>query len=156
DHACPVNVKTWFVTVRHHADPAQLRLASNRKTRETEALPWSCRRRKRLLTDIDLPTLIGGLSRATHSLAALGAALRLRQRGERAPPEVQAPLDDVLAALGVASLADLDAGQCTRLADLCTLHLRHAMELFENPGRPAGWNHTDPALLEAQGRASHL
>lgn len=41
-----------------------------------------------------------------------------------------------------------------RLSDLIGSILRHALELLDNPTRSAGWNHSDPALLEAQGKSS--
>ena len=37
---------------------------------------------------------------------------------------------------------------------MVNFHLRHALELFTNPGRQPGWSHADLDLLEAQGTMS--
>src|SRR5262249_13399599 len=65
-------------------------------------------------------------------------------------------LEAVLAALDMPPLDDLDAHQAARLCDLAGAILRHALELLDNPARPPGWNHSDPALLEAQGGGSRV
>lgn len=98
---------------------------------------------------------IGTLATGAGALAAIGAALRLRRDGVAAPADVQRRLDEVLAALDMPPLDSLDAGEAARLSEVVSSVLRHALELHDNPARPAGWNHTDPALLEAQGASSH-
>jgi len=108
------------------------------------------------MSEAALRTRIGGLAPAAGALAAIGAALRLRLDGAAAPAEVQQRLDAVLAALDIPPLDGLDAGQTTRLCDLVGMILRHALDLLDNPMRPPGWNHTDPALLEAQGGGSRM
>src|SRR5262245_37556438 len=100
------------------------------------------------MSEAALRSRIAGLAPAAGALAALGAALRLRRDGAAAPPAVQQHLDAVLAALGAPPLDGLDAAQTARLCDLATMILRHALELLDNPARPTGWNHGDPALLE--------
>jgi hypothetical protein len=108
------------------------------------------------MSEAALRSRIAGLAPAAGALAAIGAALRLRRDGAVAPAEVQQRLDSVLAVLGTPPLDSLDAGQTARLCDLVGAILRHALELLDNPARPPGWNHTDPALLEAQGGSSRL
>src|SRR5260221_12705415 len=99
---------------------------------------------------------IGALATGAGALAAIGAALRLRRDGVAAPPDVQQRLDEVLATLDMPPLDSLDAGQAARLSEVVTSLLRHALELLDNPGRPAGWNPTDAALLEAPGASSPM
>ena len=108
------------------------------------------------MSEAALRTRIGGLAPAAGALAAIGAALQLRRDGAAAPAEVEQHLDAVLAALDIPPLDRLDAGQTARLCDLVIMILRHALELLDNPTRPPDWNHTDPALLEAQGSASRF
>ncbi len=108
------------------------------------------------MSEAALRTRIGGLAPAVGALAAIGAALRLRRDGAAAPAVVQQRLDEALAALDAPPLDGLDAGQTARLCDLVGMILRHALELLDNPARPPGWNHTDPALLEAQGGGSRM
>src|SRR5262245_62023732 len=99
---------------------------------------------------------ISALATGAGGLAAIGAALRLRRDGIAAPPDVQRRLYEVLAALDIPPLDHLDAAQAARLSDVVSSVLRHALELLDNPVRPAGWNHTDAALLEAQGASSRM
>src|SRR5215468_2246643 len=99
---------------------------------------------------------IGALATSAGALAAIGAALRLRRDGVAAPADVQRRLDEVLAALDIPPLDALDAAQASRVSEIVSSVLRHALELLDNPVRPAGWNHTDTALLEAQGSASRM
>jgi SAM-dependent methyltransferase len=108
------------------------------------------------MSEAALRSRIGALATAAGALAAIGAALRLRRDGVVAPAEVQQRLDEVLAAIETPPLNSLDAGQVARLSDLIGAILRHALELLDNPTRPPGWNHTDPALLEAQGGGSRM
>jgi precorrin-6B methylase 2 len=108
------------------------------------------------MSEAALRTRIGGLASAAGALAAIGAALRLRRDGTVSPAAVQQRLDEVLEALDIPPLDSLDDGQIARLTDLVGVILRHALELFDSPARQPGWNHTDSALLEAQGGASRL
>jgi precorrin-6B methylase 2 len=108
------------------------------------------------MSEAALRSRVVELAPAVGALAAIGAALRLRRDGDVAPAEVQQPLDNVLAVLGTPPMDSLDAGQAARLCNLASAILRHALELLDNPTRPPGWNHTDPALLEAQGGSSRV
>jgi SAM-dependent methyltransferase len=108
------------------------------------------------MSEAALRSRIGELAPAAGALGAIGAALRLRRDGSAAPAEVQQRLDEVLAVLGAPPLDSLDAGQTARLCDLVGAILRHALELLDNPARPPGWNHADPALLDAQGGGSRM
>jgi SAM-dependent methyltransferase len=95
------------------------------------------------------------LGSSTEAMAALGAALRLRVSGEEAPPEVQAALDEVVAALG---LEELLAGAtpeqlAAMLAPIRALFLQ-SVDLLTDPARAPGWAYADAELLESQGRSS--
>ena len=95
------------------------------------------------------------LSAQAEALAALAAALRLRQSKSEAAPEVQAALDEVVAALGLtdalesASPAELAAA----LAPIRALFLQ-ANDLLTDPARAPGWSYTDADVLESLGRTS--
>ena len=91
------------------------------------------------------------LAVAANSLAAIGAALRLRRDGVAAPAAVASLLDDAVREAGVPALDTLGLREIDRFVAVVNFHLRHALELFTNPSRVPIWNHDDPELLEAQG-----
>jgi hypothetical protein len=95
------------------------------------------------------------LSASTEALAALGAALRLRASGLEAAPEVQACLDDVIAALGVdeAIGASTPDELSAALAPIRALLLQ-SVDLLTDPSRAPGWAYTDVELLEGLGQSS--
>jgi hypothetical protein len=106
---------------------------------------------------MDFQALQGELRRmgdATRGLAALGAALRLRQGNVTAHPDVDARLADAVAALLPGGLDGLDRDQTAAALNLVTFALEEARDLFERPDRPPAWEVRDPAMLEAQGQAS--
>jgi len=95
------------------------------------------------------------LAASTEALAALGAALRLRASGQEAPPQVQACLDEVAAALGVrealASSSPEELGRA--LAPIRALFLE-SVDLLTDPTRTPGWTYTDVELLQSLGQNS--
>src|ERR1700730_15881883 len=90
----------------------------------------------------------------TRGLAAIGAALRLRQGKIEAHPDVEARLADVIAALLPDGLDWLDQDQISAALALVNFPMAEARELFEQPERPPGWVVRDPAMLQAQGQIS--
>jgi Methyltransferase small domain len=90
----------------------------------------------------------------TRGLAAIGAALRLRQGKIEAHPDVRARLDDVIAALLPEGLDWLDQNQISAALALVNFPMEEARDLFEQPDRPPGWVVSDPAMLQAQGQIS--
>ena len=66
---------------------------------------------------------------------------------------MQGLLDNAIKQLGLPVPRDLDAPEIDRLVAIVNFHLRHALELFTNPGRQPG-GHADLDLLEAQGTMS--
>jgi precorrin-6B methylase 2 len=89
-----------------------------------------------------------------RGLAAIGAALRLRQGKIEAHPDVDARLADVIAALLPDGLDWLDQDQISAALALVNFPMEKARDLFEKPDRPPGWVVRDPAMLQAQGQAS--
>src|SRR5258706_15782251 len=89
-----------------------------------------------------------------RGLAAIGAALQLRQGKIEAHPDVEARLADVIAALLPEGLDGLDQDEISAALTLVNFPLEEARELFEKPDRPPGWVVRDPAMLQAQGQAS--
>ena len=94
------------------------------------------------------------LGGSVQALAAIGAALRLRQANEQSHPAVQASLLGAVDALLPGGLDGLDQQQVSAALALVTLGFEDAMELFQNPARPPAWVIRDPAMLQAQGQAS--
>jgi SAM-dependent methyltransferase len=101
--------------------------------------------------------VMGAVSRwlvATQALAALGAELTLLQSAEPAPPEIVAALRAVSTAANLGDLAELTPQQQAMVGLQIRLHLRHAADLLDQPGRDAGWTYTDPVILDGWGRGS--
>ncbi|MFN8187098.1 MAG: class I SAM-dependent methyltransferase [Gaiellales bacterium] len=95
------------------------------------------------------------LGSSTEAMAALGAALRLRVSGEDAPTEVQAALDEVVAALGLEELlAGASPEQLAAMLAPIRALLLQSLDLLTDPARAPGWTYTDAELLESQGRSS--
>jgi len=94
------------------------------------------------------------LGGSVQALAAIGAALRLRQANEQSHPAVQASLLGAVDALLPGGLDGLDQQQVSAALALVTLGFEDAMELFQNPARPPAWVIQDPVMLQAQGQAS--
>lgn len=100
---------------------------------------------------------VTGLASSAETLAALGAALRLRVSSQSAPPEVQACLDEVMAALGATEF--LETGAPEQLAGLLSpirAILLQSVDLLTDPTRAPGWDYADVELLESQGQSSAL
>lgn len=95
------------------------------------------------------------LSTSTEALAALGAALRLRASGLEAAPEVQACLDEVMAALGIDQAIDSSSPDelSAALAPIRALLLQ-SVDFLTDPSRAPGWAYTDAELLEGFGQSS--
>jgi SAM-dependent methyltransferase len=91
-----------------------------------------------------------------RGLAAIGAALRLRQGEVEAHPDVAARLADVIAAMLPGGLDWLDQDQISAALALVKFPLEEARDLFENPGRSPAWVVSDPAMLQAQGQVSRV
>jgi SAM-dependent methyltransferase len=91
---------------------------------------------------------------AVETLAAVAARLRLAHDGISADARLQSQLDRIVDLVEPNLLEGLDqAQQAVVLADICTT-IRQSLDFLENPSRPLGWHHDDPAVLDSQGRAS--
>jgi precorrin-6B methylase 2 len=89
-----------------------------------------------------------------RGLAAISAALRLRQDAMEVDPEVARRLRDVVAAVAPGELGDLDPEQMSASLASVTHALQEARDLLDHPERPPVWQVRDPAMLQAQGQAS--
>ena len=89
-----------------------------------------------------------------EALAAVAARLRLTHDEASADPRLAAQLDRVIHLIEPGLLEDLDRSQqAVVLADISST-IRRSLDFLENPARPPGWHHSDPAILDAQGKAS--
>jgi len=95
------------------------------------------------------------LMTAAETAAALAAKLRLDMEGGSADPAVAKALDRVASLVAPPSLLDdLDETSCRAIAGTVTSFLKQALDLIEDPARPAGWVYTDPVVLQSQGQSS--
>lgn len=90
-----------------------------------------------------------------QALAAVTAYLRLQADGQPGDPALRPWLERVVDLLGARNdldgLSDRERGVVVAFA---RSYLRQAMDLADEPARPNAWSHTDPTILQAQGRAS--
>lgn len=96
-----------------------------------------------------------GLNMSVEALAALGAELHLRQQGADGDPRVRAILRQIVQRLDPTLLDGADSNQVATVLGGIQSFFRQAIDLLENPTRPAGWTF-DPAVLQAQGRLSRV
>lgn len=108
------------------------------------------------MTFQDVERTLRQLSDAARSLAAIGAALRLRQEALEVHPEVARRLHDVVAAVVPGDLGDLDQAQVSASLASVTHALQEARDLLACPERPPVWQVRDPAMLQAQDQASRV
>jgi len=94
------------------------------------------------------------LAATTQALAAIGAALRLRQDGEQADAAVQLRLDAFVQATVPDTLCNLDKQQVAMALGFANILFEEAAELLRNPTRPATCGIKDIEMLQAQGRLS--
>ena len=103
----------------------------------------------------ELMGLTNRLLSSAQALAAIAAYLRLDELGVEGDPELRRQLQRVLDELGVREKVDsLEQPQRSVLLSFARSYLAQAVDLVEDPGRASSWSHSDPALLQAQGRAS--
>lgn len=96
------------------------------------------------------------LTASMEALAALGAWLRLRREGLAADPSVAALLHKVVGEIAPGVEQTLTPQQETVALGFIRSFFGQAIELLDNPGRPPGWVHEDPSILEQQGLASRV
>lgn len=139
-----------------------------RLVRYLEARPWpeagsaiSCRRAILVRQDVGVEIehvlrTSRELNRATESLAALGAYLRMRSEGIEVDPVLAAELGNVVEAMGINAASDLSAEDSAIVLGFIRAFFTQASSLLDDPGQLAGWTSTDPDLLQNQGRASAM
>jgi SAM-dependent methyltransferase len=107
---------------------------------------------------VSIEDVIGAAMRlhgSAMTFAALGARLRLAAEPDLdGDPDIVAALDAVLEAAGVPPVAQLTPEQQAQAAAMLRSLFRQTADVIEDPGRERGWRHTDPFVLQGQGRAS--
>ena len=106
------------------------------------------------MTPDTLTPLIRRLNESTLGLAAIGAALRLRDGGAQADPAIAAALREVAGALGARPVAGLTEEDARQALGLIRTFFIEAKDLLDDPARPAGWTFDDPAILQGIGASS--
>lgn len=89
-----------------------------------------------------------------ETLAALGASLASYSGKYKVDPEISAYINNVAAAFDEDLLSDITEVEAEMLHSRICSYIRQALDLVENPGRTAAWSFDDPAILQAQGKAS--
>lgn len=101
-----------------------------------------------------LMNLCDDLAQSVDSLAAIGAALRVRSEGLMPEPSIGQLLNDIVEQAQPGLLAGVDAAELTIAQSFISTRFRQSLDLLDNPARPAGWHYDDPAVLDSQGKAS--
>lgn len=96
------------------------------------------------------------LNSSVETLAALGAALRLRREEPSGDSRVRSLLQEVVHRLEPGLLDGVDPNQELAALALIQASFRQALDLLANPRRAPGWTYEDPVILESQGQASRL
>ena len=92
-----------------------------------------------------------------QTLAAVAAYLRLGELDLEGDLAMRKQLERVLDLLGVREGIDsLEPQQRAVLLSFVRSYLAQAVDLVEDPVKENAWSHRDPALLQAQGRASGI
>ena len=99
--------------------------------------------------------LTNRLLSSAQALAAITAQMRAKAEGRGLQPELHDAVDRVIDALGARSALDqLTEPERTVVAAFARSYLRQAADLVEYPFRSSSWSHSDPTILQAQGKAS--
>ena len=96
------------------------------------------------------------LSVSVEALAALGAELRLRQDRLEGDPRVRSHLRAAVRAMDPQWLDHMDVKRDAPALALIQTVFRQALDVLENPARPAGWSYEDPVVLQTQGQLSRI
>ncbi len=92
-----------------------------------------------------------------QTLAAIAAYLRLGELDLDGDLALRKQLERVLDLLGIREEVDsLEPQQRAVLLSFVRSYLSQAVDLVEDPAKENAWSHRDPALLQAQGRASGI
>jgi len=93
-------------------------------------------------------------NRSILTVAAVGAELRLREQRGRVDDQVRSLLQEVVRTVDPSLLEQLTTDQCSTALGTIRLFFLDALDLLDQPQRAPGWNHTNPEIVEAQGRFS--
>ncbi len=88
------------------------------------------------------------------AMAALGAEMKLRLRGEAGDPQTRPLLQRITDVLGPGLLDDMQDGEEEGALGLLQTFFRDASSLLDAPGARPGWTHSDPVILRSLGRSS--
>ena len=92
------------------------------------------------------------LQASVDVLTAVGA--RLSAAPGEIPTQVEAAIDEVIAASGLPSLDGLAPPERAMVSGMVRTMIGQASDVLHNATKPVGWSYTDAAVLEGQGRAS--
>src|SRR4051812_1232487 len=102
----------------------------------------------------DIMTRLVQLQVATDALAAIGATATTKLSGGTLDADVAEALGQLLGALGVEGIDELEPPQLAIVAGVVRTAFLQASDLLQRPERAPGWQYTDPQLLQGQGRGS--
>src|SRR4051794_35431377 len=88
---------------------------------------------------------------STDALAAIGATATTKLSGAPLDPDVADALAQLLAALGIEGVDELEPPQLAIVAGVVRTAFLQASDLLQRPERAPGWQYTDPHLLQGQG-----
>jgi SAM-dependent methyltransferase len=99
--------------------------------------------------EYEVPRLVADLVVSTEALGALSAALWLHRSDNRASPQIEAALYEVLTALGLNDVLSIEGSELATLSEMVRARIRQACEFSLDPLQDPGWHPTEEGMIAA-------
>jgi SAM-dependent methyltransferase len=99
--------------------------------------------------EYEVPALVADLVVSTEALGALSAVLWLHRFGNRASPQIEAALYEVLTALGLNDVLSIEGSELASLSEMLRARIRQACEFSLESLQEPGWHPTEEGILTA-------
>jgi SAM-dependent methyltransferase len=97
----------------------------------------------------EVPRLVADLVASTEALGALSAALWLRRSDNRASPQIEVALYEILTALGLNDVLSIEGSELATLSEMVRARIRQVCEFSLDPLQEPGWHPTEEGMVVA-------